>query len=363
HTGKVPQPKRRNEIRRFKNDPECRLFLSTDSGATGLNLQVADVVINLDMPWNPARLEQRIARAWRKHQKRPVQVINLVSEHSIEHRMLSLLEQKRSLAEGVVDGKGRNEMSLPSGRAAFLERLDAMMTTATKVPLTPPTDPFDRLRDDILSRWSNQLELMELHGKGEQQTLLVVADRLDDTLQDALARQLQEQFSDQTPQLKVLDRDAFATIKQLVEAGILNTSQASARTLYRAPTTNRPKDDGQSRRLAEALDHLARGEHKRRMAKVLMDGGFTVEALVPMREAVEISLQALTVWQGHNVETPPDLDLIDSVLVKTNLLTAENLSHIARLRDEQSERDEAHAGKLIMQSESIFSQAASLLGS
>ena len=46
--------------------PRCRLFLSTDSGATGLNLQVADVVINLDMPWNPAKLEQRIARAWRK---------------------------------------------------------------------------------------------------------------------------------------------------------------------------------------------------------------------------------------------------------------------------------------------------------
>ena len=43
-----------------------------------------------------------------------MQVVNLVSEHSIEHRMLSLLEQKRSLAEGVVDGKGkkRNEPAL-----------------------------------------------------------------------------------------------------------------------------------------------------------------------------------------------------------------------------------------------------------
>jgi SNF2 family DNA or RNA helicase len=57
HTGKIPQPKRRDEIRRFKNDPECRLFLSTDSGSVGLNLQVADVVINLDMPWNPAKLK------------------------------------------------------------------------------------------------------------------------------------------------------------------------------------------------------------------------------------------------------------------------------------------------------------------
>jgi superfamily II DNA or RNA helicase len=363
HTGKIPQPKRRDEIRRFKNNPECRLFLSTDSGATGLNLQVANVVINLDMPWNPAKLEQRIARAWRKHQKRPVQVINLVSEHSIEHRMLSLLEQKRSLAEGVVDGTGKNEMSLPSGRAAFLERLDALMTTTTKEPPTPPTDPFDRLRDDILSRWSQQLELIELHGEGKQQTLLVVADRLDDTLQSTLTRQLQEQFPEQIPQLKLLDRDAFATIQQLIEAGILNASQESAKTLYRAPAANKPKDDGQSRRLTEARDRLARGEHKRRMAKVLTEGGFSIEALVPMREAVETALQALTHWQGHNTAALPTLGLIDSTLVQPNLLPDETLSLISLLRDEQSELDEAMASKLFTQSDSLLSQATSILES
>jgi len=363
HTGKVPQPQRRDEIRRFKNDPECRLFLSTDSGATGLNLQVADVVINLDMPWNPAKLEQRIARAWRKHQKRPVQVINLVSEDSIEHRMLTLLEQKRSLAEGVVDGTGKNEMSLPSGRAAFLERLDALMTPKTKEPQTPPSDPFDRLRDDILSRWSHQLELMELHGIGEQQTLLVVADRLDETLQSTLTRQLQARFPEQTPQLKLLDRDAFATIQQLIEAGILNASQESARTLYRAPAADRPKDDGQSRRLTEARDRLTRGEHKWRMAKVLTEGGFSIEALVPMREAVETALQALTHWQGHNAAALPTVELIDSVLVQPNLLPDETLSLISLLRDEQSELDEAMAGKLLTQSDSLLLQATSILES
>jgi hypothetical protein len=361
HTGKVPQPQRRDEIRRFKNDPECRLFLSTDSGATGLNLQVADVVINLDMPWNPARLEQRIARAWRKHQKRPVQVINLVSEHSIEHRMLSLLEQKRSLAEGVVDGKGKSEMSLPSGRAAFLERLNALMTTEAKEPPTPPSDPINRLRDNVLSQWRKQLDLMELHGEGEQQTLLVVADQLDDTLQNTLTRQLQEQFPDQTPQLQLLDRDAFATIRQLIEAGILNANQDTARTLYRAPATDRPKDDGQSRRLTEARDRLARGEHKRRMAQVLTAGGFPREALVPMREAMETVLQALTYWQGHNAEGSPDMALIESTLVQTNLLPNETLSLISLLRDEQSEMDEARAGKLFTQSDNLLSQATSIL--
>ena len=362
HTGKIPQPKRRDEIRRFKNDTECRLFLSTDSGSLGLNLQVADVVINLDMPWNPAKLEQRIARAWRKHQKRPVQVINLVAEHSIEHRMLSLLEQKRILAEGVIDGMGENEMSLPSGRAALLERIDALIPTATKAPPTPPTDPLDRLRDDILARWRHQLDRMELHGERDQRTLLVVTEQPDKALQNALSRHLQKQFPDQTPQLKVLDRDAFATIQQLVEAGVLNTSQDNVRTLYRAPAVAEANDDGQSKRL-EALDHLSMGSHKRRMAKVLNEGGFTVEALIPMREAVEISLQALTLWQGHSTGTPPDLDLIDSALVQSNLLPTEDLLHIARLRDDPSEWHETEAEKLFVQSDRIFSRALSVLDS
>ena len=89
HTGSVPQPQRRAEIRRFRDDPECRLFLSSESGGVGLNLQVADTVVNMDQPWNPARLEQRIARAWRKHQTRPVTVINLVSEYTIEHHRVT----------------------------------------------------------------------------------------------------------------------------------------------------------------------------------------------------------------------------------------------------------------------------------
>lgn len=56
HTGSVPQQNRRREIRAFQDDPACRLFLSTDSGGVGLNLQNASVVVNCDLPWNPAKL-------------------------------------------------------------------------------------------------------------------------------------------------------------------------------------------------------------------------------------------------------------------------------------------------------------------
>src|SRR6202007_1558481 len=66
HTGSVPQQRPRAEIMRFKQDPACRLFLSTDSGSVGLNLQVASAVIKIDLPWNPAKLEKWIRGAWRK---------------------------------------------------------------------------------------------------------------------------------------------------------------------------------------------------------------------------------------------------------------------------------------------------------
>jgi len=106
HTGSVPQQRRRAEINAFKGDPNCRVFLSTDSGSTGLNLQNASVVVNCDLPWNPAKLEQRIARAWRKNQTRSVTVINLVSEKTIEHGMLATLANKQALADGVLDRRG-----------------------------------------------------------------------------------------------------------------------------------------------------------------------------------------------------------------------------------------------------------------
>jgi SNF2 family DNA or RNA helicase len=158
HVGSVPQDKRRREINRFKEDPNCRVFLSSDSGATGLNLQVANVVINLDLPWNPAKYEQRIARAWRKHQKRAVQVINLVCEDSIEQRMIGLLSSKQALADGVLEGIGNlAEMELPSGKGAFLEKLEALMGFNSKKTVMPELvdETFESLDEMIASNYED----------------------------------------------------------------------------------------------------------------------------------------------------------------------------------------------------------------
>jgi SNF2 family DNA or RNA helicase len=82
--GGVAGEKRKALLDRFREDTGCRAFLSTDAGGVGLNLQHASVVVNVDLPWNPAILEQRIGRVHRLGQTRPVQVVNLVSKGTIE---------------------------------------------------------------------------------------------------------------------------------------------------------------------------------------------------------------------------------------------------------------------------------------
>ena len=83
----------------------ARVLVSTEAGGEGLNLQVAHLVVNYDLPWNPMRIEQRIGRVDRIGQTRPVRAFNLVLRDSVEDRVHDLLETKlaRVLAEFGVD--------------------------------------------------------------------------------------------------------------------------------------------------------------------------------------------------------------------------------------------------------------------
>jgi SNF2 family DNA or RNA helicase len=102
--GGVPSQKREALLTNFRENENSKVFLSTDAGGVGLNLQSASLVINLDIPWNPAVHEQRIARVYRLGQNRNVTVINLISTGTIEHKMLDVLKFKSSMASGVLDG-------------------------------------------------------------------------------------------------------------------------------------------------------------------------------------------------------------------------------------------------------------------
>ncbi|MGB7159834.1 MAG: DEAD/DEAH box helicase [Tepidisphaeraceae bacterium] len=123
--GGVPGPRRQDLIARFKDEADCRVFLSTDAGGVGLNLQNASAVFNMDLPWNPAVLEQRIGRVHRLGQQRPVNVLHFVTENSIEYGMLDVLRFKKSLFAGVLDG-GQDEVFLGGTRLKrFMESVEA----------------------------------------------------------------------------------------------------------------------------------------------------------------------------------------------------------------------------------------------
>lgn len=142
--GGLSTGQRRDMIDRFREDPKCRCFFSTDAGGVGLNLQHASVVLNLDLPWNPAVLEQRIGRVHRLGQKQPVRVVNFVSQGTIEEGMLSVLKFKRSLFEGVLDG-GEKEVFLGGSR---LNRFMETVESATEaIPEPMLEDAEEALRE------------------------------------------------------------------------------------------------------------------------------------------------------------------------------------------------------------------------
>jgi superfamily II DNA/RNA helicase len=112
-------------------------FLATDAGGVGLNLQHANVVVNLDLPWNPAVLEQRIGRVHRLGQTQPVRVVNYVSEHTIEQGMLSLLGFKKSLFSGILDG-GEKEIFL--GKSRLNNFMETVQKATGEIPTERPSE-------------------------------------------------------------------------------------------------------------------------------------------------------------------------------------------------------------------------------
>ena len=126
--GSVAQKKRPELVHTFQNDPDCKLFLTTNAGSTGLNLQAANTVINVDLPWNPAVLEQRIARAHRMGQKQPVQVYILVTEESIEENLLGTIAAKKDLALAALDvDSDVDEVKSSSGMEQLKGRLEILL--------------------------------------------------------------------------------------------------------------------------------------------------------------------------------------------------------------------------------------------
>jgi hypothetical protein len=297
HTGSVPQAKRREEIRRFKHDPGCRLFLSTDSGGLGLNLQVASVVINLDLPWNPARLEQRIARAWRKHQTRSVHVVNLVSEGTIEHKMVGTLAAKQRLADGVLDARGDlAEARMPTAaRGGFLDRLRVLMEAKVRPAAALPAPPLslaDRLRAGLGHEIGSRVVDVRVLAADAQAAAVVIVDHLGTEIESAIAARWPEVAAPTAlpAGVEVIDATTWEALQRLARRGLLPA--------LALPSEPDRSPEAEERRRTRAAELLRSAERKREMSGVLSAGGFVAEAAAPAHDAVELALAAVAVRHG-----------------------------------------------------------------
>lgn len=99
HGGLSPRAKE-DAARAFRGD--AQIFLSTEAGGEGRNLQFARTLVNYDLPWNPLRIEQRIGRVHRLGQDREVHVVNLWAEDTVEEYLIELLDRKIHMFELVV---------------------------------------------------------------------------------------------------------------------------------------------------------------------------------------------------------------------------------------------------------------------
>ena len=145
--GSVPQKHRQRLVNDFHKDSDCRLFITTNAGSLGLNLQAANTVINVDLPWNPAVLEQRIGRAHRMGQSRPVQVYVLVTEDTIEDNLMATLAAKRDLALAVLDSDSETDtVDLVSGIEELKRRLEVLLGARPEAPVDE-TVRFQATRD------------------------------------------------------------------------------------------------------------------------------------------------------------------------------------------------------------------------
>lgn len=304
HTGSVPQKRRRAEILAFRQDPNCRLFLSTDSGGVGLNLQNASVVINCDLPWNPAKLEQRIARAWRKNQRHPVTVINLVAERTIEHGMLSTLALKSQLASGVLDGVGDlAAIKLKGGGQAFLKRLEQVMasipspapTPAPAPPSDPATDFAARARQNL---GQNLVQCDEKWLPNSDIPVVVAVLRNATPARRAVIEKTfhETRWNHQQPTLQVLDDATWDALQNLADAGMITLHTRATRPLLlpvgRAPLT--------ADQLARIVELRSVAEKKRRAATALTAAGLPEEAAPMMAAAESAESQALAIEAGDS---------------------------------------------------------------
>lgn len=247
----------------------------------------------------PGQASYRRARAWRKNQTRPVTVVNLVTENTIEHRMLGLLDAKRMLADGVLDRRGDlSEIPLPTGRAAFMERLNAVLDAKTASGRKPrPLNAVERLCQDLLLAHGETLE--GVYAPGSEGAVLVVLALPP----NRIAEERQRLAESTALTVKIIDPETHESLFDLAGAGLIALPGGKLKEVYRKSGEHRSESDGLIAR-ARALSD--RAEHKLKAASLLVGGGFAEESRTPVVEAARLAVAALAATRGKPEPGDPE---------------------------------------------------------
>ncbi|MBX2876526.1 MAG: DEAD/DEAH box helicase [Saprospiraceae bacterium] len=251
--GGVPSKKRGALLDRFREDESCRVFLSTDAGGVGLNLQKASLIVNLDLPWNPAVLEQRIGRVYRLGQDKGVQVVNLISEGTIEHRMLYTLKFKSSLAEAVLDTAEDSVFMSDRKFKDFMEKLEKVNVTDTqsetpaeassdenleRIPASATPDSVEpEFAESLVSEWWEEEEdtnvnpLQKKEAEGKTEATNTGAPRTPSAARDLLSQGVS--FLSRLSQTLTDEKATQTLVNELVKK-----DEASGETYLKIPVEN-----------------------------------------------------------------------------------------------------------------------------
>ena len=229
-------------VHEFKH--RSKVFISTEAGGKGLNLQFCDTIINYDLPWNPQRIEQRIGRVHRYAQKRGVTVISFLAAGNVAQRLtLEILTQKLDLFGKVLDASDtvlyEPTLAAPESLVAsvgvdFEKELRIIYGRARS--LDDVTADLQHLRDTIEHR-RQEFEEVQERASG------LIEARLDDAVRQVLAS-----YQSSLPsELEGLDRDV-----ELITRAFFDSASISYTRVQHA---------GRVAYLVDASDSLPEGYH------------------------------------------------------------------------------------------------------
>jgi len=227
--GAVPQKMRQGLVHQFQNDPAYTLFMTTNAGSTGLNLQAANTVINVDLPWNPAILEQRIGRAHRMGQKRPVQVYLLVTADTLEESLLNTLSSKHELAMAVLDPDSDiSQVDMAVGMEDLKRRLEILLGAA------PEAAEDESMKDQVERETALLAKKEKVAAAGGQlvgAAFAFIGEMLSGTEESEKVSSLADAFRSQLDEC--MEKNEDGTLKMTISMPDESFVQNMARTLAR----------------------------------------------------------------------------------------------------------------------------------